>query len=606
MERNKTVSLCMIVKNEEKHLARCLDSVKELVDEMIVIDTGSEDKTVEIAKDFGAKVDYYSWDNNFSNARNYSLQQASGDWILLMDADDEFHKEDYDKFIELINTSTKDGHYFKTLSFAGEKKGNDVVLNLNLRLLRNNRKYHFIGAIHEQITRSDGTMDYKDFSTEDIRIFHYGYLTDVALEKNKRRRNISIIEEELKKDPQNSFHLFNLGNEYFALGDREKALELYDSAYRNFDYKVGFSSKLVIKRIMCLDEMGQYGRALEAIEEGLKVYPNFTDLEFERGWIHFKNKRYTLAIDSFKKCIELGKPPMQLEFLEGCGTYRPYEALGEIYFQLEDYHKAFECYENVLKHNPYLQRPLYRIGSILNKLYADKRYVSFRLSQYFNLEHVPNLLVIADVLLGEGLYDVAIGYLEKAKELDEKNIQINLMIGKTLFYQKQFSEALTILAALPKNISEYRESYKYIFLCYLVGDPEHVEDFLNKMEQDNDPLLYRIYSQLYKVYLGNEESVLSSEDNPEIILRIVMDILAELLKIREFHLFEKLLNVLNYINSNKVLLELAKIYYNHEFRQMAVSEILRSIKVFNSIDTAAIEILYKESINGISLGNKEL
>ncbi len=436
MKRKKTVSLCMIVKNEEKYLERCLNSVEELVDEIIIVDTGSTDNTVEIAKKYGANVAYYQWDNNFSNARNFSLQHASKEWILLMDGDDEFQKEDYETFIKVVNTSKKDGHFFKTLSFAGVRAGKDIVSNLNIRLLRNNKKYEFKGAIHEQITCIDGKMDYKKFSTEDISILHYGYLTDAVVEKNKRSRNITIIERELKKDPHNRFHLFNLGNEYFAMGDQEKALEFFNKAYKNIDYNIGYSSKLVIRRIMCLDELGRYNEALQAIDEGIRAYPKFTDLELIRGWIQLKNKRYTLAIDSFKKCIALGQPPVQYEFINGAGTYRPYQALGEIYFQFEDYQKSLQCFEKVLKINPYLQSSVYKIGTILNKCHENKKYVSHKIAQYFNIEYALNLILIADVLMCEGLYDVATGYLEKAKELDTKNDKIILLLGKALFYQK--------------------------------------------------------------------------------------------------------------------------------------------------------------------------
>jgi glycosyltransferase involved in cell wall biosynthesis len=584
----------MIVKNEEKYLERCLKSVKELVDEMIIVDTGSTDRTVEIAKKMGATVKYYQWDNNFSNARNFSLQYASKEWVLLMDGDDEFNKEHYDKFIQLVNTSTKDGHFFKTLSYAGERPGKDIVSNLNLRLLRNNKKYQFVGAIHEQLTCVNGKMDYNYFSTEDIEIFHYGYLNDVAAEKNKRERNISIIEEELKKDPHNRFHLFNLGNEYFALGDQRKALELFDKVYRNLDFNAGYSSKLVIRRIMCFDELREYREALRAIEEGLKAYPGFTDLELIRGHIYLKNRQYTLAMDSFKKCIELGPAPIQLEFLDGCGTYRPYQALGEIYFQMEDYQKAFECFENVLRINPYLQSPVYRIGKILNILYENKRYVSFRLSQYFNLEYVPNLLLVAGVLISEGLYDIAMGYLEKAREMDKSDSQVNFLIGINLFYQKKSAEAVKMFIKLPEKSSEYRESLKYIFMYSLMHDLNNIETVLNKIKQSSDDFLYRIYLQLYNVFSGKEEVILLEEDDHDKILQITLAILAELLKIQEFDLFEKLLNVLNFINSNKVLLELGKLYYNNGFKQMAVNEILRSIKELNAIDPAGVEILYKE------------
>lgn len=593
MERSKTVSLCMIVKNEEKQLEKCLKSVEKIVDEKIIVDTGSTDDTVEIAKSFEAKVFNYKWDDNFSNARNYSIQQASKDWILLMDGDDEFNKEDYEKFIQLVNTSVKDGHYFKTLSFVGNEPGNDMVSNLNLRLLRNIKKYKFIGAIHEQITCVDEKMDYSNFSTEDISIFHYGYLANVAVEKDKRNRNISIIEEELKENPDNPFHLFNLGNEYFAMGNREKALDLFNKVYNNLNVKDGFASKLVIRRIMCFDELGQFNKALQAIEEGLTIYPEFTDLELIRGWIHLKNKRYTLAIDSFNKCLELGKPPSQLEFLNGCGTFRPYQALGEIYFEFEDYNKALSCFEKVLQLNPSQRSSVYKIGSILNKFNDNKRYVSFKLSQYFNLEYVPNLLLISDVLITEGLYDLAIGYLEKAKELEKNNNQVSFQINRALFYQKNYLDALNGFEKLSPESNEYQESLRYIFISGLITNLDYSKKILNYTEENNEKILYRVYLQLYNVFLNEDKTILFKEDN-EIALPAIRNILIEVLKVHEFELFEKLLYVLNYLDSDRVLLELAQIYYNNGFKQMAVKEILRSIKELNAIDPLGVEILYKE------------
>lgn len=87
----------MIVKNEEKYLFQCLDSVKDIVDEIIIVDTGSTDKTVEIAKKFGAEIHYFMWNNSFSDARNESLKYATKDWIFIMDGDDEFSKDDKEK-----------------------------------------------------------------------------------------------------------------------------------------------------------------------------------------------------------------------------------------------------------------------------------------------------------------------------------------------------------------------------------------------------------------------------------------------------------------------------------------------------------------------------
>src|SRR4030066_1633675 len=99
-----TISVCMIVKNEEKFLAQCLKSVKDATDEIIIVDTGSADKTVEIAQSFGAKVYHHPWRNSFSEARNHSISYAVCDWILQIDADESLEQADIPLFHSLIRT----------------------------------------------------------------------------------------------------------------------------------------------------------------------------------------------------------------------------------------------------------------------------------------------------------------------------------------------------------------------------------------------------------------------------------------------------------------------------------------------------------------------
>src|SRR3989338_181326 len=97
-----TISLCMITKNEEQFIEQCLNSAKELVDEIIIIDTGSDDKTKEIAKRFTDKIYDFKWENDFSKARNFSLQKAAKEWVIILDADETISQTDHEKIRELV------------------------------------------------------------------------------------------------------------------------------------------------------------------------------------------------------------------------------------------------------------------------------------------------------------------------------------------------------------------------------------------------------------------------------------------------------------------------------------------------------------------------
>ena len=120
----KTLSLCMITKNEEKNLSRCLDSIKDIVDEIIIVDTGSTDKTVEIAKSYGAHIYHYDWNNDFSKARNVSLQKATKDWILVLDADEVLP---YEEGLKLKNIITFDLERLIILEFEGFDDLDDII-----------------------------------------------------------------------------------------------------------------------------------------------------------------------------------------------------------------------------------------------------------------------------------------------------------------------------------------------------------------------------------------------------------------------------------------------------------------------------------------------
>jgi glycosyltransferase involved in cell wall biosynthesis len=124
--KEATLSLCMIAKNEEKQIARCLGSAKNFVDEIIVVDTGSNDRTVEIAKQFGAKVVSHEWKDDFSDARNVSLEHASGDWILVIDSDETISKEDLEKIRQLIKDENGDAYKLTQRNYR-EKPSNEPL-----------------------------------------------------------------------------------------------------------------------------------------------------------------------------------------------------------------------------------------------------------------------------------------------------------------------------------------------------------------------------------------------------------------------------------------------------------------------------------------------
>src|SRR5919202_2851051 len=188
---NKPIlSLCTIVKNERINLPRCLASVKHYVDEMIVVDTGSEDGTPEIAAKHGAKVRYFEWCDDFAAARNYAISQAYGDWILMPDADEELFIES-EVFLDQITSQPDVIAYEIALTEANDLSRTPAYL---IRLFRNLPDLKYIGRFHEQLRYHNQCLNTNQIGyLENVKILHYGYTKEQLLQKNLIR-NIPILE----------------------------------------------------------------------------------------------------------------------------------------------------------------------------------------------------------------------------------------------------------------------------------------------------------------------------------------------------------------------------------------------------------------------------
>ncbi len=189
--------------------------------------------------------------------------------------------------------------------------------------------------------------------------------------KNKRDRNITILNEQIKKEPSNKFNYFNLGNEYTALGDVRKALEYYNKAYENFDPLTGFSAILLLRIVISNYNIQEYDAALNFIDIAARYYPEFTDLYFFKSLVYRDLGKPTLQIKSLEKCIELGEPPSQLKFFYGSGSFKAYYELGNAYMSLNDYDAAYSYYIDAIKLNPDFIDSFYCISHILKKKHTS-------------------------------------------------------------------------------------------------------------------------------------------------------------------------------------------------------------------------------------------
>lgn len=314
----------MIVKNEERCLKRCLDSVQNLVSEIIVVDTGSTDRTIEIAREYTNKIYHFQWTNNFAEARNYALQYATGDYILHLDADEYIgsHPESLKVLLD------KDYYFVRIRNDLGS---GFAEMHQFVRLFRNDSKLRYVGALHEQVDLEK----VKDLQPDliDAIIYHDGYLEHVVRDKVKLDRNMKIIMDEVEKHP-NAFNFFNLGVQYSLENKHEKALEVFKKAYsmgRNFSY----APRILMFIMKSLSELNRYNEALSVGKDSALIYSEHADFQYRVGLIYEQLGYDMDAISCFQKCLEIGEDKNRTQFnhYEGTASYLAHAQLAELYMK---------------------------------------------------------------------------------------------------------------------------------------------------------------------------------------------------------------------------------------------------------------------------------
>ncbi|RII33932.1 glycosyltransferase [Clostridium chromiireducens] len=589
------LSLCMIVKNEEKNLERCLESIKDIVDEMIIVDTGSTDNTIKIAEKYNAKIFFYKWDNSFANARNYSLSKASKDWILIMDADDVLKSEDKDKVIKLINNKNNksDVYYGETLSYLGDFSDNTILSSMNIRLIKNGKGYKFSGDIHEQITLGDEATNKQDFiEIVDIKFYHYGYLDKVVNEKNKRKRNIDIIQKKLEENPDDAFMLYNMSTEYIANHKYEEALKYLKKAYKNFNPSFGFGFKLILKMIVCNEKLQNFDDCLTLIEDGLKFYPKCTDFEFYRTNIFFTKKQYFPAMESAKKCISMGESPVLLRECLGVGTYRPYYILGIIYSNIGDYNASYKCFDEVLKLNPKFSDAIFKMSETMAIKNISIDEIEKKLESYFdNINQETNLL-LSKVFYNQNKFDIAYNYVEKAESFNENILEISFYKGIYLFYLGNYNESLESLYKI-KEGEHYKDAIYCSILCELfVKNYENVDNLLNitrNFDESEETMVYKTFISIIKE--NKYTQLANNKENSKKFIKPIFNLLEILLRANCLEQFEKAVQLLNLIYDENLLILLGKLYYKYRYFNAAYELFIRSIKMYEIVDAEALYMM---------------
>jgi len=322
-----TISLCMIVKNEEETLARCLESVKDIVDEIIIIDTGSTDKTKEVAGAFTDKVIDFTWIDDFSAARNFSFQHATKEYILWLDADDVFLPKDRQKFLHLkqLLSPTVDGVSMK-YDVAFDEHANVTLSVRRFRLVKREKNYQWHGVVHEDLAFNGNYFD------SDIIVTH-------KQEHGPTDRNVSIYEKLVGKcvelSPRDTFNFARELHHHKAI---QYYLKYMDIGTLSKEDHIFVYSKLAD----CCYYAGKREQEWEYMCKTFQYDLPRPEICCRLGYWFLEKSNYKQAIYWYKTALEVPMPGNHWAIVnEPSRTWLPHIQLALCYFQLGEYELSY-------------------------------------------------------------------------------------------------------------------------------------------------------------------------------------------------------------------------------------------------------------------------
>ncbi|WP_088833314.1 glycosyltransferase [Paenibacillus tyrfis] len=329
------VSVCMIVKNEQDCIKNALASIPPDY-EVIVLDTGSTDQTVQIAQSSGVIVKKYTWNDNFSDARNYCGSFATGDYILVLDADETLPANTN----EIVNQFVLQYPKMCASVFIKNQMEEEIKTHRMVRFYPNDRMYLFHGIVHEQVYYKDAPAEFKPMN---LTVTHYGYEQEHYDQKNKISRYLPLYKKHLEENPNDGYMLYQMGKIYFSQNDYSSAIR-----YLMQSLNIGEADRLYfpVALVMlgyALKETGRSSEAEQLLVNFENDYPDFPDLPFLQGLLAMDTGNIQRIAPAFQRALAIGESAKYTS-VAGVGTYKAAYNLGVYYEIVGNTSKAKEYY----------------------------------------------------------------------------------------------------------------------------------------------------------------------------------------------------------------------------------------------------------------------
>ncbi len=360
------LSACLIVKDEATTIEACLKSLKGVADEIVVVDTGSTDDTIARAKKHGAKVNQTEWTDDFSAARNVSLQHATGDWALWIDADETLDPGSVSAIHEALMRPQFGGFFVRIVNYLADTGQAAQYVHRPIRLFRLADGVKFVGRIHEQVSPSIQATGRPCANLDGVVLHHSGYRPQAMRDKNKLERTISMLEREVAERPEDGFQWFNLANVLSVAGRYAEAEHASVQASRNFPPKASFVAPAYHLMAVSRIELGRPQDALQACDEVERLGLHNVVNQFNRAHALMRLRRFEEALAAVRACDGMEwNPDIPGDY--GIVTHKKHVLEGQILAQSGRLDEALAAFDAALAVDPDYDVVLYSKAATLEQ-----------------------------------------------------------------------------------------------------------------------------------------------------------------------------------------------------------------------------------------------
>lgn len=357
----------MIVRNEEKNLPRCLASVTGIFDQIIIVDTGSTDKTCEIAKSFGAEVHHFDWIDDFSAARNFSFSLCTCDYIMWLDADDEILPDSKAKLQTLKENLDKANVFMAPYHYAMTEDGKPWVVLYRERILKNSKEARWRWPIHECINYP---LNWPQLMI-DVVVTHRRSADDITLDRGRNLRLLRKAYEENKTDPRLQFYY---AKELFSEGLLKEAIETFELYFAVgggwHDDQVNGRYLLAMAHL----QLGDQEKAINQAMAGIKQDPRWAEFYIIIGQIYYDRAQWHQAIPWFELAAKIPIPQTLGTIVTENYTWVPSDRLCKCYSEVGRIHDSYEAAKKALAHRPFDPRLQFNVEFLKDQLFPGRKF----------------------------------------------------------------------------------------------------------------------------------------------------------------------------------------------------------------------------------------